>query len=130
MMETLHLQAHLKHLEEATMTQSVLLLVVSQITLSICLIVVHGGLFVIPCICVVLKNMFVFVKNFIISKALLTCALFSLLPIEFFRILSVPCHAIFFIYVVFLFIFLKLWFECWTCFELYKETVLKWLCSN
>jgi hypothetical protein len=35
---TLHLQAHLKHLEEATMTQSVLLSVVSHITLSTCLI--------------------------------------------------------------------------------------------
>jgi hypothetical protein len=46
MMETLHLQAHLKHLEEATMTQSVWLLVVSEISLSICSIIVHGGFFI------------------------------------------------------------------------------------
>lgn len=37
-MEILHLQAHLRHLEEATMTQSVLLSAVSHVILSISLI--------------------------------------------------------------------------------------------
>ena len=63
------------------MTQSVLLLVVSQITLSICLIVVHGGLFVMPFICVVLKNMFLLVKTSSLAKhySLVLCFPYCLL---------------------------------------------------
>jgi hypothetical protein len=59
MMETLHSQAHLKHLEEATMTQSVWLLVVSEISLSICLIIAHGGFFYFIIFFFILKDMFV-----------------------------------------------------------------------